>query len=218
MENKEGDCFWDIFYLPFKNIPISTVQIDKTFRDNFLKLIPDPPIPLRNDTLVMHIRSGDIWKEHHPQYGQPNCQYFLDVMHMKKWSEVIIVSENRNNICIDLLEKEGAIFKKRKLFEDLAILFNTKNLVLSRGSFFFPIVSFRTVEFSNLYTFDNEDTQAIDHFNCVPTTNYKRNVLDYWKNDRTQRKLMLTEKCEKWEIVRANKNKEWRHLNVHAYL
>jgi hypothetical protein len=90
------------------------------------------------NSLVMHIRSGDIfdiWP--HPRYVPPPLYYYENIINKNKYDEIIIVSENDTNPIINILKNKykNVKFSKRSLLEDINIILSSTNLCLSVGTF-----------------------------------------------------------------------------------
>lgn len=208
------NCYSKHFFDPIPKLPRLHFFIESEFKTQFKKYLYNITIP--NNTLVIHIRSGDIFRRH-PffKYGQPPCNYYLDVIHMRNWSQIILVAEDNKNPCIKILSKEANInFKVNNLTTDLSILLNAPNLVLSRGSFGYAIILLSN-KLKNLFMFNQSSSRIPDHFNCVPSDKYYNKILKYWKNSWIQRKMMTNSHCLKWEFIpRGPKND---HIFLHEH-
>ncbi|CAM9796401.1 unnamed protein product [Ectocarpus fasciculatus] len=102
--------------------------------------------------LVIHVRSGDIFADPvHPAHGQPPLQFYLRVLHERKWDRVDIVTngytdaEHRINPVIPALESRVAagdlpsnihFHKYRSMAEDLTSLVCADALVTTRSTVF----------------------------------------------------------------------------------
>ena len=128
---------------PEKNIDTSYIlnNIEKTFKDyifpnvNFLN---DLTIP--EDTLVIHIRSGDIFEIPINSYFQNPINYYR--LLIEEYQKVILVtSKDKNNPVIETLLKENKVtLHTSTTVEDFNILFNAVNLA-SSGVGTFPIAA-----------------------------------------------------------------------------
>lgn len=195
-----GKCFYHDFYFPIPKLPRLFYDIDDSFRYLFRKYLHNMSIP--DDTLVIHLRSGDVFYQKVPSLlGQPPCNYYRDVIHSKNWSKVIILSETNGNPCVNILCQEiGKKFEPHDLKTDLSILLNAPNLVLSKGTFGFAIIAL-SVKLKNIYMFNVSSSRIPNHFNCIPTDNYYLSILKDWKNTISQKKMMISSHCEKWEFI-----------------
>lgn len=115
-------------------------------------LIPETiqDIVASNDTLVVHLRSGDIFDaERNDFYWQPPLGYYQFVA----WSfrRVVIVSQTKNNPVVDLffdfcLQQKGQhnCFLQtdtNDVIGDLALLMHARHLCLGFGSFGFVVAT-----------------------------------------------------------------------------
>lgn len=192
-------CFKHTFFLPYPDYPRLSFKISQDFRTIFMRSIPKIFIP--NDTLVIHLRSGDIFNGNkYDWYGQPPCNYYLDTLNFKNWSQIFIISEDKRNHCIKILEeKTGSTFHKNNFKKDLSILLNAKNLVLSTSTLSYAIILL-SQKLQNLFMFNISSTRISNHMNCVPTDDYY-NLVKVWKNDNDHIQQMLHSHCSRWEYV-----------------
>lgn len=206
-----GKCFRNNFFFPIPYLPRISFNIDHSFRLFFRKILLNISIP--NDALVIHLRSGDIFKRSkYPSYGQPPCHYYSDVIKMKNWSKVIIVSSSTNNPCVNILCKEtDQKYKHNNLINDISILLNAPNIVFSRGSFGFAILAL-SCKLKNIFMFNISSSRIPNHMNCVPTNEYFNSVIKIWKNTRSQKKKMINSYCKKWEFIPYGSN------NLNAFM
>ena len=166
------------------------------FKDMFYKALPQVEIP--NNSLVIHIRSGDIFFNKDPSYGQPPCNFYLDIIKMKNWSKVFLIAEDNVNPCVDIV-KQYAIYKQQSWENDLAYLLNAENFVASQGTIWIA-VTLLSKKLKNLYTFNRPESQIPDHMNCVPSNSVKR-FMEEWKFSEKQVEALKHLKCLRWEHV-----------------
>lgn len=104
------------------------------------------PIEPDDKELVIHIRSGDIFQPNpHPGYIQPPLGFYItildDLLENKAIDKVCIVCEDRENPCINALEKRVAEFglpchvQSGTLRQDVQRLLAAKHLVFGSGTF-----------------------------------------------------------------------------------
>ena len=88
-------------------------------------------ISIPKKTLVIHIRSGDVFeKDWHSMYVQNPLSYFEKLIN--QFEKVIVVSSDDKNPVIDVLKKnENIIFKSSNFINDLKILLNAEYLASS---------------------------------------------------------------------------------------
>lgn len=193
--------FWGVHLYILNNSEIKKFWFDTNI--NFIKFIlrQYPQVYIPNDALVIHIRSGDVFKKGdvNPFYGQPPCSYYVDAIKMFKWSNVILVSENRNNPCVNIIEKMVGNYQIRNFKDDLKIMLSASNLVLSRGTLGTVIVDISR-KIQNVFTFNFRRIKKVNTFNCIAKKEYQEFVLKVWKNNKLQRGMMLNSTCEKWEF------------------
>lgn len=179
------------------------------FRRNMLKVrsqIPllEPPPPLPDDHLVIHIRSGDVFEGRgHPLYGQPPLAFYSLMLRKAPWRQVTLVSEDRRNPVIDrLLQSSGAglppvVHRQASLEEDLHLLLRARSLVASLGTFIPAVLALsgnvrRVLCFGGLWHAESLRQQADVFLVRDRDGHYSRSVLAAnWRNDESQRALML---------------------------
>lgn len=103
---------------------------------------------LRN-TLVVHIRSGDVWwigpnaAKGRENYLPPPLSFYIDVIESHRATNIIVVSEpgKVSPIVLQLLKRYPGKLRLQAadLHKDVATIFNARNLVLSQGSFAYTI-------------------------------------------------------------------------------
>ncbi len=111
------------------------------FNKNYLykKLTIKKDINIDNNTLVIHIRTGDIFNgDWHSLYTQNPLSYFLKISN--EFEKVIVVcGKIHNNPVLEYLKKDKRFYIQSGTFEeDFNILLNAKNLATS-GVSGFPI-------------------------------------------------------------------------------
>lgn len=196
------ECFsYNYLYWPNELKPLIAkfmTHITPEFRQILTENIPKIELP--DDSLVVHIRSGDVFRAvPHRKYGQPPCSYYTDVIRMKNWSKIFVLSQDRKNPCVDVVVKEVGGYKQQSVSEDVGYMIAAKNLVISVSTLVNAAVTI-SEKLENLYTFNHTRFIDINTMNCVPTNEFKWKVLRYWKNNEKQRKMILNSKsCKKWE-------------------
>ncbi len=120
------------------------------------KILITPDIQ-SEDTLVIHIRSGDIFNEHiHPSYIQPPFEYYRFIIDNNHYRNIIIVTEPdmSNPVIYKLLEHYQNIhIFSRILTQDIAMILGAQNLVIGTGSFAY-ILSLCSTHLKHLYCFE----------------------------------------------------------------
>ena len=182
-----------------------------------------PKIKINPTDLVIHIRSGDIFKykpNKHYNYAQPPLCFYQSVINNFTFSKIYIISQDRENPVIDILiEKYPTIINtKNKLEKDLSILSNAYNVVGSISSFFTTIIIINE-NLECIWEFDNYRlTEKYFHlhrdiynytynykiYKMYPSLKYKKKMYP-WINNRQQIDLMIHEKCGNFEIFIPHK-------------
>ena len=81
----------------------------------------------------------------------------------------------------------------------MAFLLNAKNLVISHSTLTNAIAVLSS-KLENVYMFNQTRFEYINSYNCQPTEEYYNRILRDWKNNRTQRYLMLNSpSCIRWD-------------------
>jgi hypothetical protein len=132
----------DFFVLP--RLPVDIDGFDYShISETLARIFPFfPSQPLPTDTLVIHIRSGDIFGERpHPSMGQPPLSFYVTVIEETKPSRVVLVYEDDRNPVIRVLSEylnDHAIdhqIRSGDLAEDLGVLLAARQLVTGNGTF-----------------------------------------------------------------------------------
>lgn len=159
--------------------------------------------PFDDDTLVIHIRGGDIIEREYEKphnYVQNPLSYYLALI--EDFKNVVVVAEpNSNNPVVPELQKiERLKFQSLSVVEDYATLLAAKNLATSGVGTFGVSAALCSHNIKNLFT---SDAYLTEHLNCsmlydTDVTVYEVELKDYipvypcsWKNNKEQRKLML---------------------------
>ena len=155
-----------------------------------------------DDTLVIHIRSGDIFEhEHNPPHDyvpNPLC-YYLNLI--EDYDKIIVVTEpdNHNPIIDELKKIKKVTVQSKSVGEDFATLMRAKNLA-SSGTGTFAVAA--ALCSSNLKNFYCTDLYLNEHLNpemlmkCEGIEVYMMELKNYiqfknWKNNEEQRKFIM---------------------------
>ena len=157
-----------------------------------------------NSTLVIHIRSGDIFVSPHGVYGQPPCVYYRDIINTAQWAEVVVTAEDRRNPCTGLIPGNVTWRIGNSLLNDLQYLLGARNLVIGRGTFGWGLMML-SVGMKKLFTYDQttmivKPSSVGAHINCVPTREYAETVLKRWTMSPQQLQMMTSTNvsCQQW--------------------
>ena len=191
--NKDFDI--NINYL-YKNIG----QVAKEYVVPAFKFSVDDAFD--EDTIVIHIRSGDIFAhEHNPPHDyvpNPLCYYLALI---EEYEKVIVVTEpdNYNPIVDELRKIEKVTVQSSTVAEDFATLMRAKNLA-SSGTGTFAVAA--ALCSSNIQKFYCTDLYLNEHLNpemLIVTDGVEVNMMELenyidiksWKNNEEQRKFIL---------------------------
>lgn len=158
--------------------------------------------PLDDDTLVIHIRSGDIFAhEHNPPHDyvpNPLC-YYLTLI--DEYDKIIVVTESDNyNPIIDKLKLiDKVTIQSKTVAEDFSTLIRAKNLA-SSGTGTFAVSA--ALCSSNLRKFYCSNLYLDEHLNpemLIGIPNVEVYMIEFknyiepktWKNNVEQRKFIL---------------------------
>jgi hypothetical protein len=152
----------------------------KILRDCFI-IKGDTLTPLNDDEVVIHIRSGDIFKNDiNIEYYQPPLSWYIRLITEKNFSKIYLISENRANPCLNkllsLFPEKIFYNDNNKLDDDIKLLLAAKHVISSNGTFVPQLLLFSSY-IQNVYTYENKD--------------YAR-LMFPWKNSSIQHKIMLT--------------------------
>ena len=140
---------------------------------------------LNENDLVIHIRSGDIFRRRRPhrKYMPPPLSYYIKEINKYNYEKIYIVCEDRVNPVVNkLLELyENAIHNKNTLKEDIRIILGAKNIMYSIGTFIPSLMLL-----SNNIKFIHK---PFDSFKNEKNEYYK--IMKPWKNTKTQKNYIL---------------------------
>ena len=212
----------DTIYYNSYNIFSYLFKIKPKIRINLLKdeIISNlPKLNISKNDLYIHIRSGDIFiNDINRYYAQPPYCFYTSILNNFNFSSIYLLSQDKNNPTINkLLSKfKNIIYLKQSLDYDLSCLINCNNLVGSISSFLNMIIILNS-NLANFYEYNiYKINQKIVHYHydlfkfphsftvyrMIPSSNYKSKMY-FWKNTKSQRKLMLKEKCiNSFNIIR----------------
>lgn len=191
-----NEIFSNLFFYGFEKYNLKRHDIIKEYiRPNLINI---DPINLDNNTLVIHIRSGDVFGIiPHTKYIQNPLSYFISII--ENFEKTIIVCEDYNNPVIGALSELKSVTVHSTTFEkDLSLILSAKNLCLSGVGTFGPICAMLSKNIQNLFITNivNIDNQWIFN-NDISVHNTYINLDNYicpnsWANTDTQRSLMMT--------------------------
>ena len=151
--------------------------------------------PLNNNNIVIHIRSGDIFKtDPNTNYPPPPLSYYINILNNNHFENIYLIAEDTRNPTINkLLELYPNIrFKIQSLNDDIRLLLSSPNVIMSVGTFV-PMLLTISNNIKNVYKTSFETGPIGSHI-TIHNTNLKEyyKKMFPWKNTEEQRKLMMT--------------------------
>jgi hypothetical protein len=174
-------------------------RICKEFISPHLKLPPASTIP--DDTIVIHIRSGDIFDQTHSNGHQytPNPLDFYNKL-LSNFERAIVVTEpDKNNPIVEILRQNPkVIVQSSSVAEDFATLMSAKNLANSGVGTFCVAAALCSSSVQNFYCTDLMLTEHLNYGMLMETdiTVHKLELNNYlqvgeWTNTEEQRNFIL---------------------------
>lgn len=199
-------CYRVNGFFPFGNYRYINLTFDDEFKKLFAEQMKDYIPRLDDDDLMIHIRSGDLFENEHnipPDYGQPMCSFYTDIIKSRQWKNVLVFAEDHNNPCVGVAEEAGGLWMNVSFEHVLGAGVAAKNLVFGRGTLG-PALAGVARDLHRLYTFNMGTGQfkAREHRNCVSDDEYRVNVLRGFRCSPEQLSHMKTAKCAKWEDIK----------------
>lgn len=185
--------------LPVEHIYRNMRRICKTQIGPRLQLPQRDPIP--DDTIVIHIRSGDIFDQIHPNGHQytPNPLDFYNEL-LSGFPKAIVVTEpDSNNPIVEILRQNPKVtVQSTTVAEDFATLMAAKNLANSGVGTFCVAAALCSQNIQNFYCTDLKITEHLNYTMLMETdvNLYLANLKNYlkpgeWKNTEEQRNFIL---------------------------
>jgi hypothetical protein len=195
--NSEVKVSENNFY--YKNYPLEIYKKNIEERNKLLKevfLIKDIKKLSEND-LVIHIRSGDIFKNNkpHPRYIPPPLSYYTKHINKNNYNKIIILCEDRVNPVVNELLKlyKNAIHTINTLNEDIKIVLSATNIIFSVGTFI-PALLKMSDNIKYVEGFDYNNKTSDKGYNVSNNEKLKDYyiIMKPWKNTEKQRDFILT--------------------------
>lgn len=201
----DEDCSNNFFYF---NGPKKEFECDETILNQqrreicknyiFPNLKIEPSV-LIDDTLVIHIRGGDIFiKNPHSSYVQNPLSYYENLI--ANFEKVILVSQDDKNPVIPILlkNKKVCLHKNRDIKADFSTLLSCENLATSGVGTFSIAAALLSNKIKKLYCssiFQQNHLNPTMLLNTgiqVEVTNITNYIeIGEWKNTPEQRKKMI---------------------------
>jgi len=138
-----------------------------------------------DDTLVLHLREGDIFppgykttKIHSPNYGQPPLSYYLQAINFRPWKDILVVTQpgNVGPIHAALRVLNGTRIGEFRLqmsswYEDLQTCLCAQNLVTSFSTLTETVFPYGFAK--RIFSYEcQEDTLGLKEFYKIAVENY----------------------------------------------
>ena len=140
--------------------------------------------PLDDDTLVIHIRNGDLFQGKSWMLPPP-LAYYLEII--QKYKKTLVVAEQGNNPVVPALQRLGIKIQSSTVEEDFSTLLRAKNLAISCGTFAVTAALCST-NIKNVYCFNYPYVKEKDITTHVING---ENYLTSWENTPEQLKFIL---------------------------
>ena len=210
---KKGFLFFPLIIKPELRISILKYEIKRNL----------PNVEIEPKALYIHIRSGDIFTNNiNSDYAQPPLCFYRKIIYEFTFTKIYLISGSNNNPVINklLIEFPSIIFQKNDIVQSIAYLSNAYNIVGSISSFLLMSIrlnnnlklfwEYDLFKISTKFIFFHPDiySNSINYiiYKMKPSQNYK-NEMFVWRNDESQVKLMIEEKCiNKFYIIKPKIN------------
>ena len=132
--------FWRFDILPFSP---NFVDYRDVLRQKIFPIIPHRTDELiKDDTLVIHMRSGDVFWEDltklHKGYIQPPLSFYLEIIEKFGYKDIVIVTQDDfKNPCINELKRlmPDVRIQTSDLFDDISTIISARHLIVPHSSF-----------------------------------------------------------------------------------
>jgi len=153
---------------------------------------------VEEDTLVIHIRSGDIfggWV--HKDYVQPPLNYYKKIIENHDGHVILVTQKDKRNPCVNELMswRDDIHIQTGSLEEDVSAILNAKKLVIGYGSFGW-MLSLLSVKIQELFCPKNIHDQLTTSFNIDPIKIKRYTFENYietgdWECTEEQKQIMI---------------------------
>ena len=225
-ENKEKKDYYYMmsldsnFYYNMYNLRLENKY--NIFKNEILKNLPK--ININKNDLYIHIRGGDIFSNHSPEfapdYAQPPLCFYRKIIKNNKFKNIFIISADKKNPVIDILIKtyKNIIYKENSIEKDIASLAFSYNIVGSISSFLISIIKLNN-NLKNFWEYNiypvslgiphihhslYNYTRTYTIFRMEPSKQYKNEMI-IWENSDIQRKIMINDTCPyNFTVIKPN--------------
>ena len=198
-------CKRNYFDPIFVKSQIRTQYLKEEIMRNIPKVNIDP------NALYINLRGGDIFRmATNTHYSQPPLCFYEKIINNNKFSNIYIISNDRQNVVLDALinKYNNIIFRHDNYESDIASLVQASNVVASVSSFFFAAIKFND-NLKNLWEYDFlrlcEKFLWLHHHLYKLDIKYKiytmkpsdiyLNQMFRWRASPNQLKLMIEAEC-----------------------
>lgn len=206
------------FYYGFPNYKINK----QPYQDLLIPHLKSklPPINIPDDTLVLHVRSGDIFSYHVDEgYAQPPLCFYKMILEKRKWKNIILLAVDKLNPVIPELIKMGIKYEKMNIQKTIQYIYYSKNLVQGYGTFIDSILRCCDVP-KLIYMFGDYRQKHFPNYGgrfnktfkiyANPRTNEFNKVMSPFYNNITQNLFQIKSECDiRWFKVSEGPNVTW---------
>jgi len=190
--NKVYSCtFEDMFYYPERIAHVDKSLFSKNNYESgailrkYFIIDPLTVVPLGKKDLVIHIRSGDIFKGPfiHPVYTPLPVSHYVKIIEQNSFDKIYLVAEDNLNPVINELIKlfPKIIFKIQSLDKDIRLILGASYIASSFGTFI-PCLTVLSTHTPHIFSATPSHLEP-----------YRREI-GPWKNEIKQNTALLTYK------------------------
>ncbi|HEY9645843.1 MAG TPA: hypothetical protein V6C88_05710 [Chroococcidiopsis sp.] len=139
----DGSALLRSFFYRYDVQPLALKLPDyrRILQSKILPLIPyEPDTAITDETLVIHIRSGDIFQDKYPHlaYVQPPLSFYLNIIQKYNYQDVVVVTQaDLQNPCVEQLQRQlpGVRVQASSLAADIGTILQARHLVVGLSTF-----------------------------------------------------------------------------------
>ena len=209
--NSDASQVSKFFYYegPYKEVDLEPSQVYEEMREicrDFIRPHLDVPrVVIPDDTIVIHIRSGDVFDKGvtNPDQYVPNpLTYYMQLIQSFTSTLVVTEDDEYNPVVEELKTYPFVTVQSLTVAEDFATMLSAKNLASSGVGTFAVAAALCSHNIENFYCTDVHITEHLNYHMLVDT-DVKVHVLELpnylkpgeWKNTDEQRELLLSYKA-----------------------
>ena len=194
---------------PYCEVPLSSEFISSSMRkvckEYVYPHLKVPRVDIPDDTIVIHIRSGDVFDKGvtNPDQYVPNpLTYYMQLIQSFTSTLVVTEDDEYNPVVEELKTYPFVTVQSLTVAEDFATMLSAKNLASSGVGTFAVAAALCSQNIENFYCTDVHITEHLNYHMLVDT-DVKVHVLELpnylkpgeWKNTDEQRELLLSYKA-----------------------